>query len=231
MIGDPVPRPEWADPPEETTKVVSPTPKLWGEAFNCPNCGAFAQQTWNILRFSPPGIDLSLPSGVSGACCVVCNTSSYWLNEKMIYPPVAAGPLPAEGMPADVRACYDEARQVYPISPKSAGALLRLGLEKLLQSLGQTDGIDTAIGKLVKDGVIDEHTQQAMDVLRIIGNQAVHPGFIDLDEVPETASFMFELLNMIVVETVTKKQRVAKLWATLPADKRKGVEDRAKRIK
>jgi hypothetical protein len=232
MTADPVPRPEWAKFPD-APPLVDRAPKRGAGAFECPHCGAFAQQTWTTHRFSPPNSDLSLPlrDNPASAFCGVCEGQSIWLEDKMIWPFRAVGPVAVEGMPDDVRACYDEARRVYPISPKSAGALLRLALEKLIVPAGSKQRIDDAIGRLVAAKAIEEHVQQMMDALRIVGNSAVHPGFIDLDEAPETASFLFELLNMIVVETITKKQRVGKLYATLPPDKLKGVEDRAKRIK
>ena len=40
--------------------------------------------------------------------------------------------------------------------------------------------------------------RKAFDLVRIIGNNAVHPGVINIQDNPAIAYKMFELLNMIV---------------------------------
>jgi hypothetical protein len=46
-----------------------------------------------------------------------------------------------------------------------------------------------------------------MDSIRVFGNEAVHPGKIQLDEPEEVALFLFELMNDIVEETISKPKR------------------------
>jgi len=57
------------------------------------------------------------------------------------------------------------------------------------------------IGNLVKKG-LPQKVQQALDLVRVIGNEAVHPGQIDLNDDPVTAAKLFELVN-IIADTMT----------------------------
>lgn len=99
-------------------------------------------------------------------------------------------------MPPDVLAVYEEARDVSGISKKSAGALLRLALQMLVDDLEQGSApINTKIGELVKRG-LDPQVQQAMDVVRVVGNNAVHPGQIDLDADEDLLPARFALINL-----------------------------------
>lgn len=132
-------------------------------------------------------------------------------------------------MPDDVRAVYDEAREVSAISRKSAAGLLRLALQMLVDELEPGPGtINTKIGTLVEQGLPVE-IQQAMDALRVIGNESVHPGQIDLEGADsEVVDTLFALLNVIVEDRISKPRQIRQMYALLPEDKRKGIEDRDK---
>ena len=70
-------------------------------------------------------------------------------------------------------------------------------------------------------GVEDpEQSTQALDTVRVIGNDAVHPGQIDLRDDRDTAIQLFELVNFIADQTITRKNRVASMYAKLPQAKR-----------
>lgn len=88
---------------------------------------------------------------------------------------------------------------VLPYSPRAAAALLRLALQKLMKQPGKN--INADIATLVEDGLRAD-VQQAADVLRVIGNEAVHPGQIDADN-PKTVAGLFELLNIIAEDRIT----------------------------
>ncbi|MGV2068450.1 DUF4145 domain-containing protein [Agrobacterium sp. 22-226-1] len=66
---------------------------------------------------------------------------------------------------------YHEAAGVMSSSPRRAAALLRLAVRKLCGHLGEGG----------QKG-LDQRIQQALDALRVIGNEAVHPGTMDLNE-------------------------------------------------
>lgn len=125
-------------------------------------------------------------------------------------------------MPDDVVADYNEAREILAVSPRSAAALLRLALQRLMPHLGvDTGSLNTDIGELVKQG-LPVQIQQALDTLRVIGNNAVHPGELDLDD-SSAALALFDLLNFVVEDRITRPKTVSELFAGLPEGARAAV--------
>jgi hypothetical protein len=66
--------------------------------------------------------------------------------------------------------------------------------------------------------------QQALDTLRVIGNNAVHPGELDLSDDIETSLSLFELINFIIKEQITKKNKIASLFSKLPTGTKSAIE-------
>lgn len=60
--------------------------------------------------------------------------------------------------------------------------------------------------------------QQALDVVRVVGNNAVHPGQIDFDDEDnaDVAAALFDLTNLIVDKMITEPRTVEELYARLP---------------
>lgn len=54
--------------------------------------------------------------------------------------------------------------------------------------------------------------QQALDLVRVIGNHAVHPGSINLNDDRDTAAKLFELVNLIAENQITQPMAIAKLF-------------------
>lgn len=161
--------------------------------------------------------------------CAHCGSVSIWMNEKLIYPPSLSAPQASQGLPADARVDYDEARAVEPISPRAAAALLRLCVEKLCHNLGgegaDQNSLNENIGKMVQNGLA-KTVQQSLDIVRVTGNESVHPGQMDLLDDKDTVLVLFEIVNLIVQQMITTPAMVAATYAKLPEDKRKGIEDR-----
>jgi hypothetical protein len=68
--------------------------------------------------------------------------------------------------------------------------------------------------------------QQTLDVVRVVGNEAVHPGVLDLrDNVGDVAA-LFGMMNEIVEELITRPQRILKHYERLPESKRQAAEDK-----
>ncbi len=203
-------------------------PKLNKNAFTCPTCGAFSAMQWESLRTNEQWQSISLAS------CHRCNRHSVWLDGsenypvKMIFPASLTAPLPNEDLPEECMNDYMEAREIASISPRGAAALLRLCIQKLAIHLGG-DGrnINDDIGKLVKEG-LPQRVQQALDVVRVVGNNAVHPGEISVDDQPETVHALFGLINLITDNQITQPKQVAELFASLPQGARNAVEKRDK---
>jgi hypothetical protein len=128
-------------------------------------------------------------------------------------------------MPAEVKTDYLEARRIVAVSPRGAAGLLRLALQKLIATLDESENLNTAIGNLVKRG-LDPTVQQALDVVRVVGNNALHPGEMDVTDDRATALALFGLVNEITEAMIARPARVAQLYASLPAGARDAVERR-----
>ncbi|WP_077912718.1 DUF4145 domain-containing protein [Listeria grayi] len=123
---------------------------------------------------------------------------------------------------------FNEANSVLSISPKSSAALSRLGLEMLLHHLNyHGKSIDSSIKKAVEQG-LSPKIQKAMDTLRVIGNNSVHPGQIDVHDDKETAKTLLLLLNVIVEHQITTPNMIDSLFDELPEGAKKHIEKRDK---
>jgi len=87
--------------------------------------------------------------------------------------------------------------------------------------------LNTDIGSLVKKG-LDARVQRALDVVRIVGNESVHPGTIDLRDDRATAIKLFSLVNLIAEKMITNERHVAEMYAGLPTAKLEQIEKRDK---
>ena len=148
----------------------------------------------------------------------------------MLYPDFGATPLPSEDMPEDVKKDYEEAARIFIKSPRGAAALLRLGLQKLCIHLGEEGkNINADIRSLVKKEVLSGQVIKVADTLRIIGNNAVHPGQIVDEDFDKVAAKMFDLINAIVEETITKPKMWNNLYEQMPENARNATEAQDKK--
>ena len=119
----------------------------------------------------------------------------------------------------DIKQDYDEARSIANLSPRGAAALLRLAIQKLCIELGGSgDNLNQDIGTLVQRG-LSVRVKQALDIVRVIGNECVHPGQIDLNDNPEIAQSLFSLVNIITEKMITEPIQIERLFSSLPAGK------------
>lgn len=132
-------------------------------------------------------------------------------------------------MPESVKQLYDEAGLIYNKSPRAACALLRLAIDRLCNELGENDrDINKNIGSLVKKG-LPQSVQQALDVVRVVGNKAVHPGQISFDvDDKGTATMLMRLLNIIVERMITEPNEIDTLYQGLPESVKESIEKRDK---
>ncbi len=196
-------------------------PKFNEKNFHCPRCHVYAVQNWHEWYCSQ--VDQ-----VNRAICQHCGCLSLWYNGKMIFPD-QSGVEPAHPeMPEAIKADYEEAASIVNRSPRGAAALLRLAIQKLCVELGEKGKkIDDDIKELVKKGLPVE-VQQALDIVRVIGNESVHPGEMNLKDDVETATHLFSLINFIVENRISQPKKLAALYSSLPESKLKGIEKRDK---
>ncbi|KQN73048.1 hypothetical protein ASF04_07910 [Duganella sp. Leaf61] len=128
-------------------------------------------------------------------------------------------------MPPEIQVDYKEAAAIYTKSPRGAAALLRLAVQKLMVQLGKPGkNINDDIAALVADG-LPKLVQQALDVVRVTGNNAVHPGKLDADDT-QVAQQLFPLVNLIVEYRISMPARVQELYDALPAGALNGIDKR-----
>jgi hypothetical protein len=146
----------------------------------------------------------------------------------LIHPTVNfSGPPRSADMPPEVAALYDEASSVVDISPRSASVLLRLALQTLLEGLypEEQDTLNKLIGAAVAAGLPHE-VQKTMDLMRFNGNESAHE--FHHDDTPETATTLFNLLNIVVERLITGPKQLDELYEGLPETFRQQVERRDK---
>ncbi|MBU0529298.1 DUF4145 domain-containing protein, partial [bacterium] len=85
--------------------------------------------------------------------------------------------------------------------------------------------INDDIKALVKKG-LNPKIQKSLDILRITGNNAVHPGEIDIEEEPAKVLKLFELINIIAEKMITEPKEIDSLYNDLPEKAKEAVEKR-----
>lgn len=154
-----------------------------------------------------------VPKGFSIATCSSCGDISLWVNQKIVYPKKTGVTPPNKDMEQEIQDLYVEASTIVVDSPKGATALLRLALQLLLKQLGKSGkNINNDIKELVAEG-LSPKIQKALDLLRVVGNNAVHPGQIDLDDGRDIAIKLFHVLNFIADEMISKPKELDLLYS------------------
>lgn len=201
-------------------------PKLNKDAFNCPHCQAYSHQKWHKGALFSHRSYGDIIEDLDIAKCSHCENLSYWLGGKIINPESTGIPSPNDDLEEDIKLDYLEAASIFNKSPKGAAALLRLGIQKLCKQLGETgENINSDIASLVAKG-LPIQVQQALDTVRVIGNECVHPGQMNLNDNRDIAKKLFELINIIAQIMITQPKDIVNLYNTLPKDKLAGITNR-----
>lgn len=202
-------------------------PKRGVRAFTCPHCGVLARQyhySVNSAEFTGSN-QHSQSDPIASSVCEHCGMYSLWNGAVMIYPNRGEVPLPNQDTPKDVKQDYEEAATIAALSPKAAAALLRLAIQKLCVHLGgKGENINDDIAFLVKNG-LPEKVQQSLDIVRVVGNSAVHPGQIDIDDA-QIVGNLFDLINVIVETMISVPKKIGNLYSSLPQGALDGIKKR-----
>ena len=211
-------------------KYVSPDPNK--ESFTCPHCGTLSLMHYQKIEYNGYNVRVSdfmkIDSMIKIASCQNCHKHIIFIDSLYIYPEIVTEEANAD-MPEAVKQLYNEAGLIYNKSPRAACALLRLAIDRLCNELGETDrDINKNIGALVQKG-LSQSVQQALDVVRVVGNKAVHPGQISFDvDDANTAIMLMRLLNIIVGRMITEPKEINELYQDLPESVKTSIEQRDK---
>jgi arsenate reductase-like glutaredoxin family protein len=204
---------------------VDHNPDYRKENFTCPLCGVVANMQWETVSFAYIQINNPYLHGISVAQCSACKNCSIWFRQRLIYP-TSITIKPNKDLPEEIKSIFTEAGDIVARSPKGAAALLRLTIQKLVMHLGQDgENLNKDIGNLVSRG-IHEKIQQALDIVRISGNQAVHPGQINWEDDANIATSLFQLINIIADHLLTEPKMIDELYQKMPQDKLEAVKKR-----
>ena len=169
----------------------------------------------------------SIPASFSIATCQACRQISLWIDGELVHPKLFTIESPNKDLNQDIQDLYNEAATISALSPKGAAALLRLALQKLMLQLGKKGKkINDDIKELVNEG-LSPKIQQSLDLLRVVGNNAVHPGEISFDDDSEVAQKMFRVLNIVAEELITQPREIDRLYnEVIPAETRDYIQTR-----
>jgi hypothetical protein len=214
-------------------------PIIGSSNFNCPYCNVYANQKWAHLQTLNNFNWRSVVDGNQqfiqhfGANWVVskcehCGQIILWIDDCIIYPKKTVVELPNTDLEEPIKKDYIEASIIYSDSPRAAAALLRLALQKLCKQLGERgENINDDIKILVGKG-LNPLIQKSFDALRITGNNAVHPGEINLEEEPEKVLMLFRLINFIADKMISEPNEIERFYTSLPENAIKAIEKRDK---
>ncbi len=213
-------------------KYIQPEKNLG--AFTCPHCHTLSLQKKTYYTCEEDRDEYFGLYEFSNSCtlhilrCQCCTKKTIWIGDEYIYPDILQEE-PNQDMPESVLKLYKEAGCIYSKSPRAACALLRLAIDKLCNELGEVDSkIDKNISELVKKG-LPIKIQKALDIVRVVGNKAVHPGQIDFDiDDIATAQMLFKLINMIVTSLITEPKELDGLYEKLPENAKEAIKRRDK---
>lgn len=206
------------------------------KSFTCPHCGTLSLMNYEWLNYDAGNAHRLYQGNSIGDCnnlvmiasCHNCHKKVIWINRKYVYPDIIAEEANAD-MPDTVKQLYEEAGLIYNKSPRAACALLRLAIDRLCNELGETDrDINKNIGALVKKG-LPQSIQQALDLVRVVGNKAVHPGQIafDVDD-QNTATMLMKLVNIITERMISEPKEINTMFELLPESVKTSIENRDK---
>ncbi len=215
-------------------------PEYRSDGFNCPYCSAYAKQTWwyiiptedkSCSRQIIKAISITQNVYVEVSFCSRCQQPTFWLSDpdmpKIMYPATRTSPPANDDLDDSIKKIYNEAADIANKSPRAACALLRLAIQMLLEQLGEKGHINEGIKNLVQKGLAPQ-IQQALDIVRVTGNHAVHPGQIDFDDTTNVQT-LFGLINIISDALITRPKQIEEMFNGLPENDRRAITNRDKK--
>lgn len=163
------------------------------------------------------------------ATCDHCGKITVWLSDVMVFP-IAGDIVAHDDLPDNVKLTFAEASKIAEVSPRASAALARLAIQELCIALEcRSDKLDGQIGELVERGLSPD-IKKMLDGVRVIGNNAVHPGEIDLRDKQDTAKFLLNCINRICQRMITEPKEADALFEMLPDGAKAAIERRDEKI-
>jgi len=140
-------------------------------------------------------------------------------------------------MPAEVRELYDEASAVAAVSKRAGAAFARATLERLLKLLDPDAPpgarLDDYIARVIPR--VNVSTGKLLTLIRHVGNKSLHVDDIPDDAVvlllsnddAELLGVIFQTINDVVEELITRPNQAAVLYEAVPAAVRAAAEAKA----
>lgn len=206
-------------------------PELMLKAFNCAHCHVYAKQEWSVMVCSKENHNTNhfLNFKVDDfmvSFCTSCGGNTIWKGANIIFPFSTIVEPANLDLPLDIREDYNEASNVLNLSPRSSAALLRLAIQKLCKHLGEPgENINADIKSLVKKG-LPPKVQEALDTVRVIGNESVHPGELNLNDNREIANTLFKLVNFIATKLISEPKEIDEMYNSLPQGNLDAIQNR-----
>lgn len=233
------------------------SPRFEWTAFVCPHCWDLASHEWVVLEdlYHPEddaeydgrewqysySFHKSTCKECEGICIRYCEDFmpkfgiEERVEEKMIFPwRCDENTIPAHpDMPKEIKKDYAEAVAILDNSPRWSCALLRLALEKLLDSImtkkwQAKQDINKSIAYLIQEGLLSERLSKMMDTVRVIGNWSIHPWVLDLKDTKQIALKLFSIFNYIIEELISRPKREEELFGMIPDPLKEWIEKRNK---
>jgi hypothetical protein len=163
--------------------------------------------------------------------CYHCKKIALWIHGNLIFPKEKIGVMPNPDLPDEIIRDFEEARSILGESHRGAAALLRLCVQKLCINLGEKGkDLDDDIANLVAKG-LNPLVQKSLDIVRVIGNEAIHPGVLDLKDDRDTALQLLDLINSISEQMISHPKHIEEMYKKLPESKREAIKKRNKKSK
>lgn len=192
-------------------------PGFGKNAFYCPHCGTFAKQDFCDIQLKIMFEEM-YPSYANSnitkiSICHHCELPSLWINKILVFPKANIIADPNADMPENIKDLYNEARAIFQGSPRAAAAILRLCIQHLCIHLGESgENLNKDIQSLKNKNLINESHMKALDLVRVIGNKAVHPGVIDPNANQDLIIKLFNLINLLCDILITKPKEINEMF-------------------
>ncbi len=201
----------------------------------CPHCGAISTFQ-NFGEMKPPRTrvgDTRVSEMHFGRCpgCESLVVGVGWAQTGTFNPPWVLWPraIPADKSPAGLdpnfKKVYDQARNVFSLSPMASAVLARRCLQHVIRTqLAITrKTLFDEIAEAVKRDELSKPTRDALDHVRTIGNWGAHPvedqSSTLIDVTQEEAEYTLNVLELLFNDLYVVPQRTAAMQAKIQAKK------------